>query len=1013
MAEFRSSRERAIWVKLVQELEAIPIDVGGAETLRQKLALLSAAVGMLPYEPEVSAALRTAVARLTTQAQDARTYSNQKLGNDIRTLQREIIKVGERARQRADEGQTRGGRRVARAQGRDYDTFDWITYKKAAREQLLELLDQNKLGNPVGELKKLVVESLKALEEKDLARYQDLQESIKKLEEDDQVGTIAARIDELQELVVEDERKRRERRKTFMDNMSERIMDQLEKVGYRGLNVANTLRAGTALSRVGGRALAGGFNLATEGVKAIIDDRRIRAAVAQVQNTQAEDHSDEVLSRLDSLKEQWEEARKNDDPDKILRKIDQVQEHWDEARKEQVDSRQILQRIDQFQARLDEVRKSSDDPETLARLDELQKQWEQLRDADCEPEELGKQLQLFQEEWRDSNLFDQDRLEEEADLRREEERVEETKERERKSRGRLFARQIDFVRGLVQSSNDLIQGLVLEMERMEARFQPQDDDEKEGRTEIEKVEEERKHDQRRTFLRLFSRQVDLIKGLTQTSEERQGTSFLGRFASMLGALLSASGVKGVLTTGGALTWGLLKKGLLGLGIAASGVVGKIGGALFSLFGIAAKAGGGVLARLGMLAARFLPFFLKRALVFIPVVGVILAGILFGKDIYDAVQKFVMPYLQPMIDRMAEWLTEAWTWTKNKFTETVEKVKKFVEPVQNVIKGVIETIGGFLSKPLEYIKDMFDWLVEKAKGNPIFERAFKLLRKGLSLANPVSNAADAIMNLPSSFSTAVGTVTDTASNLLTQGAEASKGALAAVGNASSRAMQYTGDMMQSSYSGMSSALGRLFTKKSDVHLDGVHPALQDNFMGMVEEYRARGGTKPVIITSAYRSYKEQADLYKKYGPGRAAPPGRSLHEFGLAIDADRGAMNEMDKMGLIKKYGLTRPFSSEPWHVQPQGVTLQAAKEGVYSSDAANHQGGVGLNPAASVSAAQEPVPDVTAVEARPAQRQRQGAPFKPTRSGESGAAPVNPDTVPQFSYNDGAFFATNLGMFAR
>ena len=40
---------------------------------------------------------------------------------------------------------------------------------------------------------------------------------------------------------------------------------------------------------------------------------------------------------------------------------------------------------------------------------------------------------------------------------------------------------------------------------------------------------------------------------------------------------------------------------------------------------------------------------------------------------------------------------------------------------------------------------------------------------------------------------------------------------------------------------------------------------------------------LIPISAWRSHKHQKRLYKKYGPLRAAPPGQSNHEEGLAVD----------------------------------------------------------------------------------------------------------------------------------
>jgi len=47
---------------------------------------------------------------------------------------------------------------------------------------------------------------------------------------------------------------------------------------------------------------------------------------------------------------------------------------------------------------------------------------------------------------------------------------------------------------------------------------------------------------------------------------------------------------------------------------------------------------------------------------------------------------------------------------------------------------------------------------------------------------------------------------------------------------------------------------------------------------------------LVVTSSYRSAAKQAELYEKYRSGRsaipAAPPGRSLHGYGLAFDLAR-------------------------------------------------------------------------------------------------------------------------------
>lgn len=101
------------------------------------------------------------------------------------------------------------------------------------------------------------------------------------------------------------------------------------------------------------------------------------------------------------------------------------------------------------------------------------------------------------------------------------------------------------------------------------------------------------------------------------------------------------------------------------------------------------------------------------------------------------------------------------------------------------------------------------------------------------------------------------------------------------------------------------------------LEGLNPAVKSQFLGMVQEYGERTG-KSVQVNDGKRSYEDQAALHRK-DPKRAAPPGRSLHEFGFAIDTNRGEANEMDQMGLMRKYGFTRPVGGEPWHLEPAGI----------------------------------------------------------------------------------------------
>lgn len=75
-------------------------------------------------------------------------------------------------------------------------------------------------------------------------------------------------------------------------------------------------------------------------------------------------------------------------------------------------------------------------------------------------------------------------------------------------------------------------------------------------------------------------------------------------------------------------------------------------------------------------------------------------------------------------------------------------------------------------------------------------------------------------------------------------------------------------------------------------------------------------------SGYRSYAEQAQLYQDYingvpGQARAARPGRSKHNHGLAMDlrySDGGAWAHAN----AARFGLFFPMDDEPWHVELLG-----------------------------------------------------------------------------------------------
>lgn len=104
---------------------------------------------------------------------------------------------------------------------------------------------------------------------------------------------------------------------------------------------------------------------------------------------------------------------------------------------------------------------------------------------------------------------------------------------------------------------------------------------------------------------------------------------------------------------------------------------------------------------------------------------------------------------------------------------------------------------------------------------------------------------------------------------------------------------------------------------NVSLNGVNPEMLRNLKMMAAEYGQLTG-KSININSGFRSQEQQEALYRR-DPSKAAKPGFSLHERGLALDINSADLNALEEMGLMRKYGFTRPVGGEPWHMEPAGI----------------------------------------------------------------------------------------------
>ncbi|NTX08229.1 D-alanyl-D-alanine carboxypeptidase family protein [Myxococcus sp. CA051A] len=106
----------------------------------------------------------------------------------------------------------------------------------------------------------------------------------------------------------------------------------------------------------------------------------------------------------------------------------------------------------------------------------------------------------------------------------------------------------------------------------------------------------------------------------------------------------------------------------------------------------------------------------------------------------------------------------------------------------------------------------------------------------------------------------------------------------------------------------------------VRVEGGHRLHRDTATAL--ERMATEATKDGLVlrvTSGYRSLREQRWLYEEYRRGRgnkAARPGRSNHQRGLAVDLVIGQRTSKRYLWLEAnacRFGFRRTVPSEPWH----------------------------------------------------------------------------------------------------
>ena len=120
--------------------------------------------------------------------------------------------------------------------------------------------------------------------------------------------------------------------------------------------------------------------------------------------------------------------------------------------------------------------------------------------------------------------------------------------------------------------------------------------------------------------------------------------------------------------------------------------------------------------------------------------------------------------------------------------------------------------------------------------------------------------------------------------------------------------------------------------SDIYLTRETYEAAERMFHAAEEENVNG----FIITSGYRSYERQKEVYAQSEPGKAQEPGASEHQTGLAFDVTTETSNGFEnttqyawlsqhahEYGFIQRYPANKAdetgISYEPWHYRYVGV----------------------------------------------------------------------------------------------
>jgi len=137
----------------------------------------------------------------------------------------------------------------------------------------------------------------------------------------------------------------------------------------------------------------------------------------------------------------------------------------------------------------------------------------------------------------------------------------------------------------------------------------------------------------------------------------------------------------------------------------------------------------------------------------------------------------------------------------------------------------------------------------------------------------------------------------------KGADTKQDVVAAAGAGAARVVQLPAGSIDTSFENMAKLI-RGWTKKDQ---EGYTEEFKQRLAAMAKEYYD-ANRKQIPMTSGWRTYAEQ-EAIRRDKPW-AAQPGTSRHEKGTALDISKAVIEDLDRSGLLTKYGFDRPYLKE-------------------------------------------------------------------------------------------------------